>query len=98
MVKYSKNEINNLIKESKETTKWREYLIMVNKPSRAKRFNQSDLSRKEKQSIKNFWNDIYDDTKMIKLSKNAIQRVRENNEIKLLIDLDLKDFDNLISV
>ena len=41
---------------------------------------------------------IYDDTKMIKLSKNAIQRVRENNEIKLLIDLDLKDFDNLISV
>ena len=86
MVKYSKNEINNLIKESKETTKWREYLIMVNKPSRAKRFNQSDLSRKEKQSIKNFWNDIYDDTK-IETFKCDKKKVLIGE--KYQIDLDL---------
>ena len=41
---------------------------------------------------------IYDGARMNKLSKNAIQRVKENNEIKLLIDLDFKDFENLISV
>ena len=49
MVHYTQKEINNLIKQSKETTKWREYLTMINKPSRAKRFNQSELSRKEKE-------------------------------------------------
>lgn len=64
MVHYTQKEINNLIKQSKETTKWREYLTMINKPSRAKRFNQSELSRKEKKNIKNFWDDIYDDTKI----------------------------------
>ena len=35
---------------------------------------------------------------MKKLSKNAVQRVKENNELELLIDLDLKDFDYLASV
>lgn len=51
-----------MIKESKETIKWRDYLTMVNRPSRFKK--QSDLSRKDKLEIKNFWNDIYDDSKI----------------------------------
>ena len=41
---------------------------------------------------------IHDSERMNKLSKNAVKRVKENNEIKLLIDLDLNDFDNLVSV
>ncbi len=36
--------------------------------------------------------------KMIKLSKNAIQRTKENNKLELLIDLDLKDFYFLFTI
>ncbi len=36
--------------------------------------------------------------KMIKLSKNAIQRTKENNKLELLIDLDLKDFNFLVTI
>jgi hypothetical protein len=62
MVQYTQKEINYMVKQSKETIKWREYLTMVNKPSRVKR--QLDLTRQEKIEIKKFWNDIYDDSKI----------------------------------
>ena len=62
MVQYTQKEINCMVKESKVTIKWRDYLTMVNRPSRVK--IQPDLSRKDKLEIKKFWNDIYDDSKI----------------------------------
>lgn len=48
-----------------------------------------------KQEIKSL---VSNNEKMKKLSKNAVHRVKENNKLELLIDLDLKDFDYLASV
>ena len=48
-----------------------------------------------KQEIKSL---VSNHEKMKKLSKNAVHRVKENNKLELLIDLDLKDFDYLASV
>ena len=48
-----------------------------------------------KQEIKSL---VSNNEKMKKLSKNAVRRVKENNKLELLIDLDLKDFDYLVSV
>ena len=84
MDSFSKNEINYIIQQSNDTTKWREYLTIYNKPSRFKR--QPKLSRKENISVKKFWNDIYDETKII-----APKCLKKNPLIgnKYQIDLDI---------
>ena len=91
MAEYSSNEINYLIKQSKETTKWREYLTIINKPSRAKR--QSKLNRKEKIEIKKFWNDIYDDSKIYapKCSRK-VPLIGTNHQVDLNILLNHKKY------
>ncbi len=54
----------------------------------------NDVKEMQKE-IKNL---VSNHEKMKTLSKNAVQRTKENNELELLIDLDLKDFDFLVSV
>ena len=41
---------------------------------------------------------VYDDKKMDEISKRAVQRVKEKNNIELLIDLDINDFNSLFKV